>query len=107
MEPYGYAYEKLMLAVDGLATSPSRIQTRLENTYSACFMRLRDTDFPEGRNRDLFTSIYQRLTDAPDDPVRGKVSVATARMSDEEASKLASDILSLFHRIAALNFGYD
>jgi len=104
MSAMSYPYEKLMVAVDAMATSPQRIQDRLHSAYMS-FHPLRPTDFPEGKMRVAYVEIMDRLTRVKDaDPDKGFVRATLDRMSDEDAGNLASKIFDLFLDVARERF---
>lgn len=100
---YGYQWEKLMAAVDALVTSEKPLQKRLYYAAMA-FHTLKESDFDEGEVRDLYKSIYQRLTSIRDE-VRGSFEATTSQLSDDEARQLAADFFSLFLDIAEVYYG--
>lgn len=100
---YGYVYEKLYVAASGLAAGTGTLQQRIENTWAAAIMRLKESDFPEGELRAKFQAVVHKMTDAPADPIRGTVAVATARMNEAEAQEVAETIFTLFASIAELD----
>jgi hypothetical protein len=91
-------FEKFMVAVDVLATSPAPIQKRLEGAYKS-FVAVESKDFDDAQMQATFEQIRSRLT-------RGQhgrtdsVAASCRQMSDQEASEVADFIFSLFLRIA-------
>jgi hypothetical protein len=90
-------YEKFMVAVDVLATSPASLQKRLEGAYRS-FMDIEPKDFDDEEMQTTFEQIRSRLTSVQ----HGQIDsiVATCRqMSDQEAAEIADFIFGLFLRI--------
>jgi hypothetical protein len=91
-------YEKLMVAVEVLATSPASLQRRLEGAYRS-FIDIEPKDFGDAELEATFEQIRSRITrlqHRQTDPI-----AATCRqMSDQEAAEVADFIFSLFLRIA-------
>ncbi len=95
---YGYAAEKFWQAVDALASGTAPIQRRIAD--AALFLiRLKDEDVPP-ELLERHHSLVERLTCTPAAGDEGTI-VATARaLSDEDASRLASEIVSVFLQVA-------
>lgn len=90
-----YAREKLSNAVHELAVSPASIQTRLEHAFLS-FSALSDRDFVGSQHLPAWQSIYRKLTaDKSGSPDDGHVRTTTSRLSDEDASQLAREIVEL------------
>jgi hypothetical protein len=91
-------YEKLMVAVEVLATSPASLQRRLEGAYRS-FIDIEPKDFGDAELEATFEQIRSRITRLQHgqmDPI-----AATCRqMSDQEAAEVADFIFSLFLIIA-------
>jgi hypothetical protein len=93
-----HLYERFMVAVEVLATSPASLQKRLEGAYRS-FIDIQPKDFDDEEMQITFEQIRSRLTRVQ----RGKIDsiAATCRqMSDQEAAEVADFIFSLFLRIA-------
>lgn len=92
-----YLYEKFMVAVEVLATSPASLQKRLEGAYRS-FIDVEPKDFDDDEMRATFEQIRSRITRVQDGQI---VSIiATSRqLSDQEAAEIADFIFSLFLRI--------
>ena len=91
-------FEKFMVAVDMLATSPASIQKRLEGAYRS-FTDIEPRDFEDDEMQVTFEQIRSRLTRIE----QGQIDSITAtcrQMSDQEATEVADFIFSLFLRIA-------
>jgi hypothetical protein len=96
---YSYGREKLWQAVDCLATSSGTIQQRLES--AAMFLiRLNpgDQSLPSELHGE-FESIYHDLTKTTAQGSEGRIQATLQLMSDEEGSKLASRIFSLYTKL--------
>lgn len=89
-----YEREKLGNAVDVLATSALPIQKRLEYAFTAMHT-LRHHGLSGSERQEAFDSIYKQLTVDKSDEKAGHVPTTTARLSDNDASKLASEIVDL------------
>jgi hypothetical protein len=91
-------YEKFMVAVDVLATSPASLQKRLEGAYRS-FIDIEPKDFDDDEMQATFEQIRSRLTRVQ---IRQIDSIAATcrQMSDQEAAEVADFIFSLFLRIA-------
>ena len=94
-----YAFEKFGVAVDGMATSAQSIQRRLFNAYMS-FHPVKESDFQDAEDAELYRRIHDRLTSVKDGPEsRGYVQNTLDQMSDEEAEDLAEDIVRLAGRL--------
>ena len=97
-----HLFEKFMVAIEGLATSPASLQKRLEGAYKS-FIDLEPKDFDDGEMQATFEQIRSRLTRVQ----HGQIDsiVATCRkMSDQEAAEVADFIFSLFLRISEKHY---
>lgn len=95
-----YIHEKLMIAVESMATSAAPLQDRLYSAYMSFHtLNARDFDDPEMRAQweDIDASLT-RVKDGP--PSEGYVKNTLARMPDEEAERIADIIYSLFLAVA-------
>jgi hypothetical protein len=91
-----YAWEKLMQAVDSLATGTGRLQERLAD--AALFLiRLRPEDIPEGDLRRTFLGVMDDLTYAQGE--EGSIAASLKIKDDEDARAIAQRIVALFHAI--------
>ena len=91
-------YEKFMVAVDVLATSPASLQKRLEGAYRS-FIDIEPEDFDDDEMQATFEQIRSRLTRVQQGQIDA-VSATCRQMSDQEAAEVADFIFSLFLRIA-------
>jgi hypothetical protein len=86
----GYAVEKLSDTVRVLSTSPYSIKERLKEAVTEGFSRLTERDIPPKVLKE-FKSISERLTKVQE---RHNVFGSSIdQMSDEEAVRLAEDIV--------------
>src|SRR3974377_137871 len=89
-------FEKFMVAVEVLATSPAPIQKRLEGAYKS-FVGVESKDFDDAQMQATFEQIRSRLT-------RGQygqtdsIAASCRQMSDQEASEVADFIFTRFLR---------
>jgi hypothetical protein len=90
-----YAYEKFMGAVNMLATSARPLQKRLVSAALG-IRTLKSDDFPAGELRDGWEAIYERLTR------EGSFEATMAKMSDEDASKVATMIWDMFSELGGI-----
>jgi hypothetical protein len=91
-------YEKFMVAVEVLATSPASLQRRLEGAYRS-FIDVEPKDFDDEEMRATFEQIRSRITRVPDGPI-DSIAATCREMSDQEAAEVADFLLGLFLRIA-------
>lgn len=97
----GYTWEKLFVAVEGMARSQESLQDRLMGAF-LCFHLLREDDFPKGELRDAFHDIKHALTWRPAQGDEGTVKATTQQMTDQEASELIGKLVSLYDEITRL-----
>lgn len=93
-----HLYEKFMVAVDLLATSPGSLQRRLEGAYRS-LIDVEPRDFDDRDMQTTFKQILSRITRIQDGQV-GSIAATCRQMSDQEAAEVADFIFSLFLRIA-------
>ena len=91
-------YEKFMVAVDVLATSPASLQKRLEGAYRS-FIDIEPEDFDDDEMQATFEQIRSRLTRVQHGQIDA-IAATCRQMSDQEAAEVADFIFSLFLRIA-------
>jgi len=91
-------YEKFMVAVDVLATSPASLQKRLEGAYRS-FIDIEPKDFDNHEMQATFEQIRSRLTRVQQGQIDA-IAATCRQMSDQEAAEVADFIFSLFLRIA-------
>jgi hypothetical protein len=75
-----HLYEKFMVAVDLLATSPGSLQRRLEGAYRN-LIDVEPRDFDDREMRTTFKQILSRITIIQDGQV-GSIAAACSQMSD-------------------------
>ena len=90
-------YEKFMVAVDVLATSPASLQKRLEGAYRS-FMDIEPKDFDDEEMQTTFEQIRSRLTSVQHGQI-DSIAATCRQMSDQEAAEIADFIFGLFLRI--------
>jgi len=93
-----HLFEKFMVAIDVLATSPASLQKRLEGAYKS-FIDLEPKDFDDGEMQATFEQIRSRLTRVQHGQI-DSIAATCRKMSDQEAAEVADFIFSLFLRIA-------
>jgi len=91
-------YERFMVAVDVLATSPAPLQKRLEGAYRS-FIDIEPNDFDNEEMQATFEQIRSRLTRVQHGQI-DSIAATCRQMSDQEAAEIADFIFSLFPRIA-------
>ena len=101
-----YTWEKLFVAVLGMAKSDESLQDRLMGAYLS-FHTLRDEDFPEGDLRKSFHEIRYALTLRPAKGDEGTVRASTRLMRNKEAGELIEKIVSLYDEVARLHGAKD
>ncbi len=97
---FGYTWEKLMVAVHGMASSPRSMQQRIADAYTGSLMRLKADDFPDDL-RWTFEEISKKLTSGTPTGDEGTVQASVSSMSEEEASEIAREIVNLYDQISA------
>lgn len=91
-----YAHEKLLVAVESMATSAATLQDRLYHGYMS-FHPLQERDFDDPEMRAQYAQIMAGLTTVKTGPAsEGYVKNTLAAMSDDEAERIADLIFSLF-----------
>jgi hypothetical protein len=85
-----YAREKFHQAVHALATSPRSIQERLASA-GEYLLRLNESDDLPLEHRREFNAVCQELAKGD-----GDIISTTRKLADEECSKLADRILSVY-----------
>jgi hypothetical protein len=95
---FAHLFEKFMVAVDVLATSPASLQKRLEGAYKS-FVDIEPRDFDDEEMRGTFEQIRSRLTRVQHEGI-DSIAVTCRQMSDQEAAEIADFTFSLFLRIA-------
>ena len=95
---FTHLFEKFMVAVDVLATSPASLQKRLEGAYRS-FIDVEPKDFDDKEMQDTFEQIRSRLTRVQHGQI-DSIAATCKQMSDQEAAEVADFIFSLFLRIA-------
>jgi len=93
-----HLFEKFMVAVEVLATSPASLQKRLEGAYRS-FIDIEPKDFDDEQMQATFEQIRSRLTRIQQGQI-DSIAATCRTMSDQEAAEVADFIFSLFLRIA-------
>lgn len=97
----GYAWEKLFVAVDCLATGTEPLQNRLEYAMSGALVTLTASDFADDEARRRYESIRLAFSSELRGPrPEGGIAAAAAAMTDERVVEIARAILSLYDEVA-------
>ena len=91
-------FEKFMVAVEVLATSPASLQRRLEGAYRS-FIDIEPKDFDDAELEATFEQIRSRIARFQHGQI-DSIAATCRQMSDQEAAEVADFIFSLFLRIA-------
>ena len=103
--PSAYAYEKLLVALDSLATGPGDVRKRLLIAYES-FHPLKEAHFPQHLRKD-FRWVLDQVT--KHGPVydykgrldRGSVEETLRRIKNGTGVKIAAKLLRLYHALDA------
>ena len=93
-----HLYERFMVAVEVLATSPASLQRRLEGACRS-LNKVEPKDFDDEEMQVTFEQIRSRLTRVQHGQI-DSIAATCRQMSDQEAAEIADFIFSLFLRIA-------
>jgi hypothetical protein len=94
-----YAQEKLFVAMLSLI-SEGPLRKRLADAAESSLTRLRPVHFSNDEHLKAWQQIMDDLTWAPKDSSEGgRVEATIRRMLDEDAQKVAKEILSLYHKL--------
>lgn len=98
-----YAYEKLSVAVAGMATSTDSLQKRLANAYLSFHTIGLDVkaDLPSNL-QSLYHEIENSLTRVPPQGSEGSILATTRTLRDEEAYRLIEQVVELYDEVAQL-----
>ncbi len=99
-----YAFEKLSVAITGMATSTASLQERLANAYIFGLHTIGldvNADLPPDL-RSSYREIEKSLTKVPAQGDEGTVAATTRVMSDEEARRIIEQICYLSDEVAQL-----
>jgi hypothetical protein len=91
-------YERFMVAVEVLATSPAPLQRRLEGAYRSV-INVEPKDFGDEEMGATFEQIRSRITRVQHGRI-DSIAATCRQMSDQEAVEIADFIFGLFLRIA-------
>jgi hypothetical protein len=96
---YGRASEKFYLAVNLLASSRLPIKQRLIEAFRDQLSSLQLDQLPEDV-RDEFELVFNHVTKEPDRTGNiGTIAATINTFSEEEASEIASKVVSMFMRV--------
>ena len=103
--PTVYAYEKLLVALDSLATGPGDVRTRLLSAYQS-FWPLSEEQFPEHLRGDYKWVVaqltkYGPIYDYKGRLDRGSVEATLRRITNRTGVKVATKLLQLYHELDA------
>jgi hypothetical protein len=93
----GYVWEKLRLAVLGLARSNWPLPARLGSAYFSHLRLLDPADVPEDVGKDL--AEIRRTFAAITGGDEGVIRAATARLGDEQARDLIEKVVGMFEAV--------
>src|ERR1044071_6612268 len=94
-----YAWEKFHAAVSILAAGKRDIRARLHDAYISALMRVEPEDLPEDI-RDDFNKIDDELTSVEPVGDEGSAMASVRAMTEDRASEIAEQIVSMFSTIA-------
>lgn len=96
MRKYEYAYEKLLGAIDIMATGKGSRQDRLETATLSFVMRIQPNDLPE-ELRPILKAFMDGMTARPDPYGHmGDVAWTKIHMHWRSAEKLANQLFQMF-----------
>lgn len=90
-----YAHEKLTIAVEILATSPSDIKDRIETAFNSSIIHIFPEDLPEDLGEKL-KNLQNQVTRINAEGNEGTLKATMKTISEEEAFEIAKKILDLF-----------
>jgi hypothetical protein len=96
-----YAWEKLTIAVMGMAASPESIHERIASAYVGSLIRIDPGQHLPPDLRPLFEEIRTALTETPAQGAEGSAVASARAMSTERATEIARKIVSLYSRVSA------
>ena len=100
-----YTHEKLDAAIQTLATNPDKIQSRLYGAWLQMQTLRTETHNLTQSMQDKFATIEKRLTLTTISEKEGNVQASIGNMTNEEASEIAKDILSLYREVFSVYEG--
>ena len=98
-----YAYEKFLIAVDGLVRGDDDLRTRLRDAYVGSLLHVELNDLPEGDLRDTVKGIQEDLTWATPKGDEGSVAATVALLDELEAGAIAKRIFETFLKLRDLD----
>ncbi|XYD10514.1 hypothetical protein R1A27_08600 [Methylobacterium sp. NMS12] len=96
-----YAWEKTMVAVMGMASSPESIHQRIANAYVGSLIHIDPEQHLPLDLRPLFEEIRTALTETPAQSDEGSAVASARAMSTERATDVARQIVALYGRVSA------
>ena len=102
----GYISEKLTTAVNGMATSASPIQKRLEYAAICCITISHgehDKSFPDPELAQRWRAWWASITTQEASGDEGTIKATLKTMTDHEAEKVAEELFSIY---AAVEWEY-
>jgi len=90
-----YVREKFSKAVYDLGAAPEGIKARLVHAYSHNIVQANP---PKGVSKDIarrIEALHAAMTNKPAEGSEGTIAATVAQMSDEQASKMAQEIVSI------------
>ncbi len=90
-----YVWEKLMVAVSGMAASEQSLQERLADAYVSSLIRLDAEDLP-GELQEDFRALEDAMGRVNPTGDEGSARASTRRMSTEEARQWIGKIVSMY-----------
>jgi hypothetical protein len=91
-------WERLWKAVESLATGEGRIKERLGGALME-LAPLMEREFPS-ELQNSFSKVFERVHEVKDVAGRGAIDVFVEGLSEDEASKVAGEIVSWFDTVA-------
>jgi hypothetical protein len=105
MSPYNYAYEKLLGAVDIMATGKGSRTERLARATHQYLFRIRNqktNKLPNDLAEQMATLIKELTSVSPSTPWDNAIDATTRTMSWQKAERLSRQLLSLFISVGEL-----
>jgi len=97
-----YVWEKFHLAVLTLAGGHGTVQERLADAFAGQLMRLNVNDLPEELRGD-FEEVERLLTSGEPVGDEGSVDASARSLIDNEATRLAEQIVGLYDAVTKLD----
>ena len=90
--------EVLWVAISALATSGGTLQERLASAAMGLCSLTSKNELPK-QYQDALSSIIQDLTKEPAVLNEGRIDANTSKMSDQDATRIAKEILGLYSKL--------